>query len=73
MFWIGTIVGIVIGVVGFAVLSVRYASQLCGSFATACDIARLMETAHENRRSYIYAIKDDDDGSILDAVTFEER
>lgn len=70
MFWIGLIVGIIVGVVALWLLSKALMVVIFGSFDQYKDGFELLLTANDNRKSYLQAFTDDE---ILDTVVFEER
>lgn len=70
MFWIGMIVGIVIGVVGIVVYAVRFTSQTYGSWKKFGETQHLVERALDNRESVIVAYHG---GEILGGVTYPEE
>ena len=70
MFWIGLIVGIIIG--GFATygasrLLMRYIFGSIEQFENGLDI---LFTANDNRKSYVQVFTDDE---VLDTLVFEEQ
>lgn len=71
MFWIGMIVGGIIGIALTLWFVINLAVKHCGSFDKAAEVGGLVMEANENRESAIYAYRDDD--KCLGCVVFEGR
>lgn len=69
MFWIGLIIGIIVGSIGIMVVSIRYVTNLYGSWESFNKGTDLLEVATNNRESVVRVYHD---GELLDEVTFEE-
>lgn len=71
MFWIGFIVGIVIGVIGYSITTVLGAMRITNmSFDEFWGSTELLIEAGNNRESKITLHYDDEDRNVL---TFEEK
>lgn len=68
MFWIGLLVGLTVGVVGLAVISIMYCDRRYGSWEDFLNGTDLVELAVDNRKSELLVIHD---GELLDKVVFE--
>ena len=71
MFWIGMIVGGIIGIAMTLWYCISLAVKECGSIDKAAEVGDLITKANENRESEIYAYRCDDD-KCLGCVIFEE-
>lgn len=69
MFWIGLIIGIIVGIIGIMVVSTRYVVNLYGSWEAFDKGTDLLEVATNNRESVMRVYHD---GEVLDEVIFEE-
>lgn len=70
MFWIGLIVGIIIGMVALKALSRWYCRKVLFASYEECDeVINTVITAARNRKSYLQAFTDEE---ILSTVTLEE-
>ena len=71
MFWIGLIVGIIIGFVAFAIFGMLYALRFYNiSWEEAMGFCGIMYEAGHNRESMILVTHDDE---VLDALVLEEE
>lgn len=71
MFWIGLIVGIIVGAVGYGLNAVRLGAKASNmSLEEFWDCASLIVEAGHNRESTVTAWHD---GEMLDVVELEER
>ena len=71
MFWIGMIVGVIIGVVGYGLNAVRIgAKALNMTVGELWDCTELIYEAGHNRESKVTAWHD---GKMLDVVELEEK
>lgn len=71
MFWIGMIVGVILGIAATLRYVINLAVKECGSLDKAAEVGELITTANEKRESAIYAYRDDD--KLLGCVIFPEE
>lgn len=70
MFWIGMIVGIVLGIAALFVIALLHCTYTCGSWQKWSEACGLLDCALDNRESIIVAYHE---GEILDEVRFPEE
>lgn len=70
MFWIGMIVGTIIGFIAFAAVSVMHCVKRYGSWEDLGNGVAMLNMAADNRKSYMQVFTDDE---ILGTVVFEEK